>query len=140
MKLTYRGISYEYQPVTLETTSTEEVTGKYRGQDWRFRNLKKPPIIMPVNGLTYRGVSYNKPGNLPTETNQELNTNSVQNKARSLMFNHTRTIKKRQQSMLARTAMAIGLDEKASGYLNRIQGKVHPTFRLSYDRFGATMS
>jgi hypothetical protein len=143
MKLTYRGVSYEHEPVILETLPTEEVTGKYRGRDWRFRNLQKPPVMMPVNGLKYRGVSYNKPGNLPQQDstdNRELIGNSVASKARSLMFNHTQCIKKRQQSMLTRAAMAIGIEDKTYDHWNRIQGKVHPSFRLSYDRFGATMS
>jgi Domain of unknown function (DUF4278) len=141
MKLTYRGINYEYEPVVIETESTE-VAGKFRGRDWRFRNLKKSPVIMPTNGLTYRGVSYSKPGTVTTETtaNQEVAGVSIQDKARSLMLNHGRNIKKRQQSMLTRTAATVGLDEKASTYWNRIQGKIHPTFRLSYDRVGATMS
>lgn len=143
MKLTYRGVSYEHEPVTLETLPIEEVAGKYRGRDWRFRNLQKHPIMMPVTGLKYRGVSYNKPGNLPqrnSKDSQELIKNSVANKARLLMFNHTQCIKKRQQSMLTRAAMAIGIEDKTYDYWNRIQGKVHPSFRLSYDRFSATMS
>ncbi|MCU0534327.1 MAG: DUF4278 domain-containing protein [Hydrococcus sp. Prado102] len=39
MKLTYRGVSYEYNPVVVETT-TGQVGGKYRGLDWRFRNWR----------------------------------------------------------------------------------------------------
>jgi hypothetical protein len=39
-----------------------------RIQDWRFRNLKKPPVLRPTVNLTYRGVKYNKPGTVTTKT------------------------------------------------------------------------
>ncbi|ACK70474.1 conserved hypothetical protein [Gloeothece citriformis PCC 7424] len=142
MKLTYRGISYNYNPVTVET-SEGTTGGKYRGLDWRFRNLKKSPILQPRVNLTYRGVTYNKGGTevaeLPqvTEVTPKLST---QDKARTLMVHHTRVIKKRQQAMLSRVATEVGLPETAAKYWNRIQGKVHPTFRHNYDRFGATLS
>ncbi len=68
MKLKYRGISYEYEPITLETVPTKEVTGKYRGANWFLKILQKAPITMPVKGLKYRGVSYDKAGNLPKQT------------------------------------------------------------------------
>jgi hypothetical protein len=99
MKLTYRGVSYEYNPIVVETT-TGEVAGKYRGLDWRFRNLEKPPILVPTNNLTYRGVTYNKPGTANPET--------IADKARTLMMRHTKAIAKRQQSLLTRSAEEIG--------------------------------
>jgi hypothetical protein len=67
MKLCYRGVSYDDQPLVVETT-VGEVGGKYRGQDWRCRNLKKPPVLRPTVNLTYRGVKYNKPGTITTKT------------------------------------------------------------------------
>ena len=139
MKLTYRGVSYNYEPSFVETKEVELV-GKYRGLDWRFRNLKKPPVLLPTANLTYRGVAYNKPGTV-TEQNVARETvpvNTMQQKARTLMFGHSQKIKKRQLSMLNRTASAIGLS--GAKCWNRIQGKVHPTFRSNYDRYGATMS
>ncbi|NES83000.1 MAG: DUF4278 domain-containing protein [Moorea sp. SIO2B7] len=141
MKLCYRGVGYEYNPPVVETAKGE-FGGKYRGLDWRFRNLKKPPVLLPTANLTYRGVTYNKPGTVVKRTvePETVLRVSTQEKARSLMMNHTRAIKKRQQSMLSRAVVAIGSPAKASEYWNRIQGKVHPTFRASYDRFGASMS
>ena len=144
MKLKYRGVNDEYQPIVLETKQGE-VDRKYLSSDWRFRNLKKAPVILPVENLTYRGVKYSKPGTVGTGGTTiaepaKAPTHSVEAKARALMYSHTRMIKKRQVSMLARATAAIGSPAKAADYWNRIQGKVHPTFRASYDRLGATMS
>jgi hypothetical protein len=102
MKLTYRGVNYEYNPVVVETT-TDGVGGKYRGLDWRFRNLKKPPILAPRFNLTYRGVTYHQPDNVSQET-----AVSIADKARTLMINQTKNAKKRQQSLLSRTSAEIG--------------------------------
>lgn len=141
MELCYRGISYEYKPSFVETEQAE-VGGKYRGLDWRFRNLKKAPVLLPTANLTYRGVAYNKPGTIAGQTvvKQPVVASSLSEKARVLMVGHTRTIKNRQLSMLTRAASAIGLDGNISQYWNHIQGKVHPTFRANYDRYGAAMS
>ncbi len=89
MKLTYWGVSYEYNPSEVETT-LGEVGGKYRGLDWRFHNLKKPPVLQPIVDLTYRGVRYSH-GTTPTaESTESAKTSafSTQEKARSLMLNH----------------------------------------------------
>ena len=59
MELCYRGVSYDYEPLVMETTVCQ-VGGKYRGQDWQLCNLKKPPVLEPKDNLTYRGVNYNK--------------------------------------------------------------------------------
>ena len=67
MELMYRGVSYDYDPLVVETTAGE-VGGKYRGQDWRFYNLKKPPVLRPKINLTYRSVKYNKPGTIVAKT------------------------------------------------------------------------
>jgi hypothetical protein len=146
MKLKYRGIEYDYNPVVVETTveTTETaVAGKYRGLDWRFRNLKNPPMLLPTANLTYRGVAYNKGDaetSYPSQAPQTENTPvfSTEAKARCLMFNRTKSIKKRQQVMLSRAAESLGLT--INDYWNHIQGKVHPTFRHDYDRLGASMS
>ena len=73
MKLQYRGVSYEYNLPEVETT-LGEVGGKYRGLDWRFRNLKKPPVLQPRVSLKYRGVYY-QTGTTPTpNSTQPTNT------------------------------------------------------------------
>ncbi len=141
MKLSYRGVSYDYEPLVVETTAGE-AGGKYRGRDWRFRNLKKPPVLQPTVNLTYRGVKYNQSGTITAGTVEleKTQTVSTEQKARSLMVNHTRAIKNRQQAMLSRSAEEIGSPAKVSQYWSRIQGKIHPSFRATYDRYGAAMS
>ncbi len=141
MKLSYRGVSYDYEPLVVETTAGE-AGGKYRGRDWRFRNLKKPPVLQPTVNLTYRGVKYNQSGTITAGTVEleKTQTVSTEHKARSLMVNHTRAIKNRQQAMLSRSAEEIGSPAKVSQYWSRIQGKIHPSFRATYHRYGAAMS
>ncbi len=64
MKLIYRGLSYELLPLVVETVEGK-VGGQFRGKNWRFHNLKKPPVLQPPVNLTYRGVNY---ANRPTVT------------------------------------------------------------------------
>lgn len=58
MKLSFRGITYETQPSTVEIMEGG-VGGKYRGNPWKVHLLKKrashhaSPRVM-----TYRGVTY----------------------------------------------------------------------------------
>ena len=141
MKLSYRGVSYDYQPPVVETVEGK-VGGQYRGRDWRFRNLEKSPVLLPTRNLTYRGVTYCKPETISTNVieSEKKPTISTQEKARSLMLNHARAVKIRQQAMLSRSIEAISSSAVASTYWNRIQGKIHPTFRKNYARFGAAMS
>jgi hypothetical protein len=60
--------------------------------------------------------------------------------SRRLMMSHQRLIRIRQQSMLLRGTEQIGLHVNVRNFWNRIQGKVHPTFRLNYDRSRVSMS
>jgi hypothetical protein len=94
MKLCYRGVCYDYNPPTVETTESEFV-GKYRGLDWRFHAVKKAPV-QPTNvELQYRGVAYNT-------NNVKTPVLSVREKARQGMMNRQRSTMKRQQAMLSR--------------------------------------
>lgn len=45
-KLTYRGVSYEPTPPPVDVTEAE-MTGKYRGQFWKTRNLVKTSETQP---------------------------------------------------------------------------------------------
>lgn len=65
---------------------------------------------------------------------------STQEQARALMMHHNHLIKNRQQSMLGRAAAEVGLEVDSAEYQNHIQGKVHPSFRATYDRSGASLS
>lgn len=65
---------------------------------------------------------------------------NTQSKARALMMRHHQMIKNRQQSMLGRMAVEIGMDINPSEYWNPIQGKPNASFRASYDRSNASLS
>jgi hypothetical protein len=110
MKLSYRGVQYDYNPPVVETTEAG-VGGKYRGLDWRFRNMKKPPVLQPRVDLTYRGVRYQTGVTPVTNSTEQTNTPAVstQAQARSLMLNQLRSLKNRQQTMLYRSAAEVGL-------------------------------
>lgn len=57
MKLTYRGISYDYESPTLDMEEGE-VSGKYRGQAWKMRYPRHIPTMEPQTNLKYRGIAY----------------------------------------------------------------------------------
>ncbi len=65
---------------------------------------------------------------------------STQEQARALMMRHHHLIKNRQQAMLGRAAAEVGLDIDNVDRWNRIQGKLEPSFRASYDRSHASLS
>lgn len=141
MKLCYRGVSYEYIPPALKIASGEPI-GKYRGLECRSRHLETMPMEQPSFELQYRGVAYrtgspvvaDRPAAVPASEPVSTPVLPMTDKARSMMIKQGRDIKKRQQAMLGRLAMEVGLDNNFSDYWNRIQGKIHPTFRMNYDR------
>lgn len=163
MTLTYRGVDY-VQPVHITAeTSPGKVGGKYRGLDWRFRHLAKAPVLSTNLNMLYRGLpvagSQNGsgsqvqaevttqpeavPASVPVLAVQAIESaaGSVESLARTLLMGHQRNLKIRQQSMLFRVAHEVGLSDAHVGqYWNKIQGKVHPTFRDTLDRSHATMS
>ncbi|MBV5257733.1 DUF4278 domain-containing protein [Synechococcus moorigangaii CMS01] len=59
MKLTYRGVSYDYRPATLEVTEGD-IVGRYRGQAIRrhcvAQAVERPDVESVL--LHYRGGSY----------------------------------------------------------------------------------
>ncbi|MFQ4135635.1 DUF4278 domain-containing protein [Nodosilinea sp. PGN35] len=150
MKLTYRGVSYDYTPPAVETNLTDEV-GKFRGVDIRFRTGKKAPVQQPTLDLVYRGVTYQTgtpavapaveaaPAAAPVAPAVAAPF-STEDRARIRMVNQHRSVKQRQQSMLTRLATEAGLPEDAAKYWNHIQGKVHPSFWATYSRSGAAAS
>ncbi|HHP7232531.1 MAG TPA: DUF4278 domain-containing protein [Xenococcaceae cyanobacterium] len=104
MKITYRGVSYDYNPPVVAVKESD-VAGKFRGLDWRFHNLKKPLTLQPPVNLTYRGVAYsNRPA-----TNQEAAPTSVNEKSRWLILNRQKAAKNRNDSMLRRASHEVGL-------------------------------
>jgi len=69
MKLTYRGVSYEYNPPIMELTEGE-IGGKYRGANWSQSYLRHIPIPQPVANLNYRGVAYSTGHPVDVEASQ----------------------------------------------------------------------
>lgn len=154
MKLIYRGVSYDYNPASVEVIE-EGVAGHYRGLEWRFRNPKKAPVLQTNLDLRYRGVPYQtgqastardeavpaiETVSVQTQIKSAPSPSSTQALARSLMVGHHNSIKSRQQSLLGRVAAEVGLGPEATKYWNHIQGKVHPSFRSTYDRSRAAAS
>jgi hypothetical protein len=150
MKLTYRGVSYDYTPPTVDTATADD-SGKFRGVDIRFRTVKKAPVQQPTLDLVYRGVAYST--GTPAEVEPVAPTTPVvpaapvaaatygtEDRARMMMLNRHRSVKQRQQSMLSRLATEAGLPADAAHYWNHIQGKVHPSFWATYGRGGAAAS
>ncbi|MEM7553034.1 MAG: hypothetical protein AAF378_02870 [Cyanobacteria bacterium P01_A01_bin.84] len=58
---------------------------------------------------------------------------TTQDKARALMQQHYCLVKRRQQSVLERTAQELGLRHEVGKYWNPVQGKLNPLARESYD-------
>lgn len=147
MQLTYRGVKYDYTPPVVETKTTDEV-GKFRGVDIRFRTVTRAPVQQPTLDLVYRGVPYTtgaaapaiEPTPVVVPEAAPVAAISTEDRARVAMLNRHRSVKRRQQSMLARLATEAGLPEEAARYWNHIQGKVHPSFWATYGRSGASAS
>lgn len=67
MKLSYRGVPYEYTPPSLEM-SESEILATYRGQSYPLRYPRHMITGQPVADLTYRGVPYRSTANGGVET------------------------------------------------------------------------
>ncbi len=146
MKLTYRGVVYEKTASDVELQDSG-LHGKYRGQDVNFK-VANVENNAPDCVLQYRGVLYNPrhqeavtvaPQAAPVAPALAVST---KDEARSLMMRHQRAIKVRQQALLERAAEEVGLtlSTKVDEYWGRIQGKVNPSFRATYDRSHAALS
>jgi hypothetical protein len=59
MQYTYRGVTYNREPLSLEVTEGE-IGGTYRGQAWQKNYLRHVPELKPKPYLQYRGVAYSK--------------------------------------------------------------------------------
>ncbi|MGB3295116.1 MAG: DUF4278 domain-containing protein [Phormidesmis sp.] len=73
MKLTYRGIEYDYNPPMLEVTESK-IACRYRGHASRYTYVRHVPIPQPAERLTYRGVAYQttRQGQIEQLTGQKL--------------------------------------------------------------------
>ncbi len=136
-KLSYRGVSHTHSP-TAATVSPGKVGGRYRGLDWRFRHLTKPPVLSTNLDFLYRGVASRSQAAESAAAPRRFH--ALDELARFLMAGHQRAIRIRQQAMLVRGTERVGLHTNVRNFWNRIQGKVHPTFRLDYDRTRVSLS
>ncbi len=66
MKLSYRGVPYEYLPPSLEM-SESEILATYRGQSYPMRYPRHMTMAQPVAELSYRAVPYRSTANGGTE-------------------------------------------------------------------------
>lgn len=57
MKLTYRGVKYDYNPPSLEVTESE-ILGTYRGRPAHFSYVRHVPFPQPVGQYQFRGSQY----------------------------------------------------------------------------------
>ena len=65
---------------------------------------------------------------------------SMQSQARALMNRHHHAVKNRQQSLLCRTAVQVGMPAEAAEFWGHVQGKPSRDSRTDYDRSSASMS
>jgi hypothetical protein len=123
MKLTYRGTAYETNTpvVGLNNSNLSDAELKYRGNSYA---TNQPVLAQHVETAAPL-----------TETVSVPVAAAFNDRARLLMMNHHRQVKRRQQAMLTRVATSIGMDAmEATGYWGHIQGKVQPSFWNTYDR------
>lgn len=59
MRLSYRGISYEYTPPTLEVTEGE-IQSKYRGAPWRCHTIAEARIPQAPQNLENQNIVYSQ--------------------------------------------------------------------------------
>lgn len=59
MKLVYRGIAYERDPIAVDLVESP-VLGQYRGQSFHFSYPRHIPVPQPALDLKYRGVAYHR--------------------------------------------------------------------------------
>lgn len=161
MKLTYRGVSYDYTPNPVPKKGSVIGTGTYRGAAVTFNALAEQPP-QPSADLTWRGVSYHTGTSVPaaapvveapmaasTEADVAAPvavaavakpTNGVVDLARNLFIRHHQRMRRREQGMMVRLAAEVGIPvEDAAHYESHIQGKMPHDFS-GYDRSSTAMS
>jgi len=71
MKLSYRGLHYDYDPPTVDMMEGE-AGGLYRGCQWQIRYPRHIPVTQPSRSLKYRAVAYSTPA-----TAEDLDSDSA---------------------------------------------------------------
>ena len=82
MKLTYRGIEYDYNPPMLELTESD-VACNYRGASSTYTYVRHVPIPQPAERLSYRGVAYQTTRQGQIQQLSEAMPNAAQSPART---------------------------------------------------------
>ena len=152
MKLTYRGVSYDYTPNPMPKMGDTFETGTYRGATVAFRAVAAPPA-QPAANLTWRGVPYQvgtaaaapvavvEPAAAPVAAPvAEAGVSGIPELARNLFIRRHQRSRKREQGMMVRLAAEVGLPlDEAIQYESHIQGK-RPHDFAAYDRSNTAMS
>jgi hypothetical protein len=159
MKLTYRGVSYNYTPNPMPKMGDTFATGTYRGAAVAFRAVAEPPA-QPAADLTWRGVRYHtgiaatvapvaavdpvvEPAAVLTVTPTpvaEVGVSNIPELARNLSIRRHQRSRRREQGMMVRLAAEVGLPmDEAIQYESHIQGK-RPHDFAAYDRSSTAMS
>jgi len=162
MKLTYRGVSYDYTPNPVPQKGSVIGTGTYRGAAITVNALAEQPP-QPNADLTWRGVAYRtgtsapvtapavaasaatpNPAEVPAATGAAAiatePANGVVDLARNLFIRHHQRMRRREQGMMVRLAAEVGISvEDAAHYESHIQGKLPHDFS-GYDRSSTAMS
>jgi hypothetical protein len=162
MKLSYRGITYNYnsapatdlgyRAATLRHNQKARVANlsallTYRGEVYGVQaGTQATPEVKEVSAtLTYRGTTYQvQPTAQPVPAAVAATTpvvaSSIEARARALNSDHHRVTKNRQQLVLSRFASEAGLTDSVANYWNHIQGKIHPSFWATFDRSHVALS
>lgn len=161
MKLTYRGISYDFTPNSALKLGKAIGTGFYRGAPVTFRSMTELPF-QPAANLTWRGVPYRGGTVVPSASTNavtpvtpveipavaasvavpaaEATSISVSDLARNLFIRRHQRSRRREQGMMVRLAAEVGIPvEDAAHYESHIQGKMPHDFS-GYDRGSSAMS
>lgn len=128
LHLIYRGHTYDVNPAELQKAATPKAHGPvkliYRGHTY----IMNPENTAPEGAVSETGAVVNSMEAVPAVPS------SIRDRARNLMMDHHRAVKRRQQAMLSRSNAKVGLSNQDSLYWNHIRGEVHPSFGDSYDR------
>jgi hypothetical protein len=156
MKLTYRGVSYDYTPNPVPQLDRVLGQGHYRGVPVTFRTATELPE-QPAVDLVWRGVAYRSglrpamPAEIPAIPAPAVTAmspipdaaaapNGITALARDLFLRRHQRSRRREQGMMVRLAAEVGLPiEAAARYESHIQGKLPHDFS-AYDRSGTAMS
>lgn len=144
MKLSYRGVSYDYNPVNpvKAENSKPPVDLKYRGASYRWGQVASAERLGAI--FRYRGLSYGyQPTSQPSETTSATPTPqvalSVEDRTRWLNLNHNREVRNRHHAMLARLAAEVGISGNLSDYWNN-DNEWATSPEMGYGRSNAALS